>query len=142
MRSTTPTMGGSSSDTRPWGQSRHGARSRSTPRGFRAEYASVIALAREPSRSTGPPERLREAARRYGVRLLSLADLEAEASEFALPLPDDVLPKLDYESDRVGGRRFLFWRAPDRAPNSRLPGEPRSPCRAGEELSELPDPCL
>jgi hypothetical protein len=61
--------------------------------GFRAEYASVIALAHEPSRSTGPPARLREAARRYGVRLVSLADLEAEASEFALPLPDEVLPK-------------------------------------------------
>jgi hypothetical protein len=62
--------------------------------GFRAEYASVIALAHEPSRSTGPPSRLREAVRRYGVRLVSLADLEAEASEFALPLPDEVLPKL------------------------------------------------
>jgi hypothetical protein len=61
--------------------------------GFRAEYAAVIALAHEPSRSTGPPARLREAARRYGVRLVSLTDLEAEASEFALPLPDEVLPK-------------------------------------------------
>jgi hypothetical protein len=59
--------------------------------GFRAEYASVIALADEPS--TAPPPRLREAARRYGVRLVSLAALEAEASEFALPLPDEVLPK-------------------------------------------------
>ena len=56
--------------------------------GFRAEYASVIALAHEPSRSTGPPARLREAGRRYGVRLVSLADLEAEARELpALPLP-------------------------------------------------------
>jgi hypothetical protein len=65
------------------------------PAGFRAEYAAVIALALayEPSRSTDPPARLREAARRYGVRLVSLADLEAEASEFALPLPDEVLPK-------------------------------------------------
>jgi hypothetical protein len=70
--------------------------------GFRAEYASVIALAHEPSRSTRPPARLREAARRYGVRLVSLADLEAEASEFALPLPDDVLPKLQVESSRTG----------------------------------------
>jgi hypothetical protein len=61
--------------------------------GFRAEYAAVIALAQEPSRSTGPAARLREAARRYGVRLVSLADLKAEASEFALPLPDEVLPK-------------------------------------------------
>jgi hypothetical protein len=33
--------------------------------------------------------RLREAARHYGVRLASLADLEAEACEFAVPLPDD-----------------------------------------------------
>jgi hypothetical protein len=57
--------------------------------GFRAEYASVIALANTRSRSTGPPARLREAARRYGVRLVSLADLEAAAREFALPLPDD-----------------------------------------------------
>ena len=61
--------------------------------GFRAEYAAVIALTDEPSRSTGPPARLREAARRYEVRLVSLADLEAEAGEFALPLPDEVLPK-------------------------------------------------
>jgi hypothetical protein len=61
--------------------------------GFRAEYASVIALGYEPSRSTNPPPRLREAARRYGVRLVSFAALEAEASEFALPLPNEVLPK-------------------------------------------------
>jgi len=60
--------------------------------GFRAAYASVIALADQPSRSTGPPARLREAARRYGVRLVSLAALEAEAGEFALPLPDEVIP--------------------------------------------------
>ena len=60
--------------------------------GFRAEYASVIALAHEPSRSTGPPARLRVAARRYGVRLVSLADLEAQARELALPLPDAVRP--------------------------------------------------
>jgi hypothetical protein len=60
--------------------------------GFRAEYASVIALA-QPSRSAGPLARLRQAAQRYGVRLVSLADLEAEAREFALPLPDEVLPK-------------------------------------------------
>ena len=60
--------------------------------GFRAEYAAVIALV-QPSRSTGPPARLREAAGRYRVRLVSLADLEAEVREFALPLPDEVLPK-------------------------------------------------
>jgi hypothetical protein len=60
--------------------------------GFRAGYASVIALADEPSRSTGPPARLHEAARRYGVRLVSPAALEAEAGEFALPLPDEVIP--------------------------------------------------
>ena len=59
--------------------------------GFRAEYACVIALAEAP-RSTGPPARLREAARRYGVRLVSLAALEAEAGEFALPLPNEILP--------------------------------------------------
>jgi hypothetical protein len=61
--------------------------------GFRAEYASVIALVHQPSRSTGPPARVRQAARRYGMRLVSLAALEAEAIEFALPLPDEVLPK-------------------------------------------------
>jgi hypothetical protein len=60
--------------------------------GFRAEYAAVIALV-QPSRSTAPPARLREAARRYRVRLVSPADLEAEVREFALPLPDEVLPK-------------------------------------------------
>jgi len=60
--------------------------------GFRAEYAAVIALV-QPSRSTGPPARLRAAARRYRVRLVSPADIEAEAREFALPLPDEVLPK-------------------------------------------------
>ena len=62
--------------------------------GFRAEYASVIALVHGQSRATNPPPRLREAARRYGVRLVSLADIEAEAGEFALPLPDDVLSGL------------------------------------------------
>jgi hypothetical protein len=61
--------------------------------GLRAEYASVIALAHGPSPSSGPPARLREAARRYGVRLVSLADLEGEAGEFALPLPNEVLVK-------------------------------------------------
>jgi hypothetical protein len=60
--------------------------------GFRAEYASVIALADQRARSTGPPARLREAAWRYGVRLVSSAALEAEAREFALPLPDEVIP--------------------------------------------------
>jgi hypothetical protein len=69
--------------------------------GFRAEYAAVIALVREPSCSIGPPARLREAARRYGVRLVSLADLAAEASEFALPLPDAVLPKRQTEAPGV-----------------------------------------
>jgi hypothetical protein len=61
--------------------------------GFRAEYSSVIALVHQQSRSTGPPARIREAARRYGVRLVSLSALEAEAGEFALPLPNEVLPK-------------------------------------------------
>jgi hypothetical protein len=61
--------------------------------GFRAEYASIIALAHQPSGPPNPPARLREAARRYGVRLVQLADLEAEAREFALPLPDKLLPK-------------------------------------------------
>jgi len=61
--------------------------------GFRAECASVVALARRPSRSEGPPARLRGAARRYGVRIVPLDRLEAEACEFALPLPDEVLPK-------------------------------------------------
>src|SRR4029453_13001207 len=48
------------------------------------------------SRPPPPPPPPPPAAppRRYGVRLVSLADLEAEASEFAIPLPDDVLPKL------------------------------------------------
>jgi hypothetical protein len=72
--------------------------------GFRAEYASVIALAHEPSHSSGPPARLREAARCYGVRLVSLANLEAEASEFALPLAPEVIPKLHAGSSlaRIG----------------------------------------
>jgi hypothetical protein len=62
--------------------------------GFRAEYASVIALAYEPSHFTNPPPRLRDAARRYGVRLVLFPDLEAEASEFALALPREILPPL------------------------------------------------
>jgi hypothetical protein len=61
--------------------------------GFRAEYASVIALAHHPVRSTGSQVRLGEAAGRYGVRLVPLADLEAEAREFALPLPHELLPE-------------------------------------------------
>jgi hypothetical protein len=60
--------------------------------GFRAEYASVIALAHLPPRSPSPPAALRDAARRYRVRIVSLDDLEAAAREFALPLPDEVLP--------------------------------------------------
>jgi hypothetical protein len=59
--------------------------------GFRAEYASVIALADQPSGTAGMRARLREASRRYGVRLVSPADLDAEAAEFALPLPGEVL---------------------------------------------------
>lgn len=61
--------------------------------GFRAEYASVITLAHQPSRSTVPPARLSQAAHRYGVRLVSLADLEGEARAFASPLPDEVIPE-------------------------------------------------
>jgi hypothetical protein len=61
--------------------------------GFRAECASVIALAHHPSRSAEPPARLGQAARRYGVRIVPLDHLEAEAGEFALPLPDEALPK-------------------------------------------------
>jgi hypothetical protein len=60
--------------------------------GFRAEYACVIALADQPSSSAGARSRLREAARRYGVRLVAPADLDAEAAEFALPVPGAVLP--------------------------------------------------
>jgi len=59
--------------------------------GFRAEYASVIALVHQPSRSAEP--RLRDAGRRYGVRIVPLDRLEAEAREFALPLTDEVLPE-------------------------------------------------
>jgi hypothetical protein len=72
--------------------------------GFRAEYASVIALVYGPSRSSNPPVRLREAGRRYGVRLVSLADIEAEASEFALPLPDEVLPTALGPAEPARGR--------------------------------------
>jgi hypothetical protein len=60
--------------------------------GFRAEYACVIALAHQPSRSRGSVVSLRDAARRYGVRVVSLAELEGEARRFALPLPEEVLP--------------------------------------------------
>jgi hypothetical protein len=72
--------------------------------GFRAEYASVIALARRGSASTGSQALLREAARRYGVRLVSLTDLESEASEFALQLPDEVLPQRPGASRRSAAR--------------------------------------
>jgi hypothetical protein len=69
--------------------------------GFRAQYASVIALADQPSGSARARGRLREAALRYGVRLVSPDDLDAEAAEFALPLPGEVLPpgrRLSYRS--------------------------------------------
>jgi hypothetical protein len=72
--------------------------------GLRAEYASVIALAHEPSRSTGPPARLREAARRYGVRLVPLADLEAEASEFT-PFPCRTRSSRSARRDRASRRQ-------------------------------------
>ena len=66
MRSTTSTMGGSSSDTRPWGRSRRGARSRSTPRasGLSTPPSSPSSTSRRappsPARPTprgGPPLR-------------------------------------------------------------------------------------
>jgi hypothetical protein len=78
--------------------------------GFRAEYASVIALAHQPSGSTGPPARLRQAARRYGVRLVSIGDLEAEARELALPLPDEVLPKRQGRGRPLGKSEALTRR--------------------------------
>jgi hypothetical protein len=62
--------------------------------GFRAEHGCVIALAHQGSRSTAPLARLHEAASRYVVRLVPSAELEAEASEFALALPDEILPPL------------------------------------------------
>jgi hypothetical protein len=62
--------------------------------GFRAECGCVIALADQGSRSTAPPARLHEAARRYGVRVVPFGDLGNEASEFALALPDEVIPQL------------------------------------------------
>jgi hypothetical protein len=62
--------------------------------GFRAECGCVIAIANQGSRSTAPLARLHEAARRYGVRVVPFADLETEASEFALALPDEVIPPL------------------------------------------------
>jgi hypothetical protein len=60
--------------------------------GFRAEYACVIALAHRASRSPRAAVALRDAARHYGVRLVSLDELEAEAREFALPLQEEALP--------------------------------------------------
>ena len=93
MRSTTPMMRDSGSGTPAVGAIAAWGEIEVYAAGFRAEYASVIALAHQPSRSAGAPARLREAARRYGVRLVSLADLEAEAREFALPLADEALPK-------------------------------------------------
>jgi hypothetical protein len=59
--------------------------------GFRAEFACVIALAHPVSRSSSTVG-LHDAARRYGVRLVSLAELEDEARQFALPLPEEALP--------------------------------------------------
>jgi hypothetical protein len=115
--------------------------------GFRAEYASVIALAHQPSRSTGPPAPLREAARRYGVRLVSLADLEAEAREFALPLPDEVLPKRDVRSSKSHWRSLPRRRnAGHRACAARFdhpvggggvrPSEQRLPARRADSAAE------
>lgn len=60
--------------------------------GFRAEHAAVTALVHQPPRSGEPLPRLRDAARRYGVRIVPLDQLEAEAREFALPLPREALP--------------------------------------------------
>jgi hypothetical protein len=61
--------------------------------GFRAECARVIALGWRPSPGAEPPSPLREAARRYDVRIVPFDRLEAEAREFALPLPDEAQPK-------------------------------------------------
>ena len=58
------------------------------------------------SRSTAPLARLHEAARRYGVRVVPFADLETEASEFALALPDEVIPPLTTARRLLTGARF------------------------------------
>ena len=84
-------------------------RDRGLRRGLPGRVRSVIALAHEPSRSTGPPARLREAGRRYGVRLVSLAELEAEARELALPLPGAVLPKRQAGTEVTSGECAGGW---------------------------------
>jgi hypothetical protein len=61
--------------------------------GFRAEYACVIALARQASPRPRPMGAMLEAARRYGVRLVPLAQLETEARRFGLPLSEEDLPR-------------------------------------------------
>ena len=61
--------------------------------GFRAEYARVIALAYGPGSLAERGGRLRQAARRYDVGLVPIAELEPEALELASPLPATALPK-------------------------------------------------
>ncbi len=61
--------------------------------GFRAEYASVIALSYEGSTTIEDYRRLQRAGELYGVKLVELAALEAEAERYARPMPADALPR-------------------------------------------------
>lgn len=88
--------------------------------GFRSQFAQVIALALA---DLGPqsigPERRRLAAARYGVALVPITDLRAEALRHAAPLSPGLLPKPGVPSPAP---------APARKPSRRRPA-PATPPR-------------
>lgn len=61
--------------------------------GFRSQFAQVIALALRPyGAQRGVDERRRRAAARYGVVLVPISELRAEALRHAAPVPPTMLP--------------------------------------------------
>ena len=78
--------------------------------GFRAEFATVIALGRPGNEGPGHRDRLEHAARFYGVPLVALAELPHFAAEFARPVAPEHLPGMQPAAKRRAGPRT--WHAP------------------------------
>lgn len=63
--------------------------------GFRAQFATIVALSYEGQTTIDHYRRLQRAAERYGVRLVELHEIEKEALRFARPVPQEMLPAPD-----------------------------------------------
>jgi hypothetical protein len=78
--------------------------------GFRAEFATVIALGRPGNEAPGHRDRLERAARFYGVPLVALAELPHFAAEFARPVAPEHLPGTQPAARLRAGSQA--WHAP------------------------------